>query len=293
MTDEKMDDEAFEQLLNDFISSQLQDVEEPNLSQNNKKDDTLNEVMPDEEKPSASTSDDEDFPELAALRPEEKALARAYQNFSDALTLIADDANLPLFDFHVVPHMLCPNYKPSIGQKIAEDTLLGWDLLIKAFPDITDKISPDMNDEKLLDFAEKTSNENLQFAIISYVEILIEMEGCEISYKERKLRKEKRKLEREIYLEHQRRAEKAKAYIDAIQEKQFPINAERLVKNFFKTSNKDPQGAFQVLTENPAVFAPIDFSKIKPRLFGLLKVGPQDGIRMNRLIGNFLKHLKL
>ena len=150
-----------------------------------------------------------------------------------------------------------------------------------------------MNDEKLLDFAEKTSNENLQFAIISYVEILIEMEGCEISYKERKLRKEKRKLEREIYLEHQRRAEKAKAYIDAIQEKQFPINAERLVKNFFKTSNKDPQGAFQVLTENPAVFAPIDFSKIKPRLFGLLKVGPQDGIRMNRLIGNFLKHLKL
>ena len=293
MTDEKMDDEAFEQLLNDFISSQLQDVEEPNLSQNNKKDDTLNEAMPDEEKPSASTSDDEDFPELAALRPEEKALARAYQNFSDALTLIADDAHLPLFDFHVVPHMLCPNYKPSIGQKIAEDTLLGWDLLIKAFPDITDKISPDMNDEKLLDFAEKTSNENLQFAIISYVEILIEMEGCEISYKERKLRKEKRKLEREIYLEHQRRAEKAKAYIDAIQEKQFPINAERLVKNFFKTSSKDPQGAFQVLTENPAVFAPIDFSKIKPRLFGLLKVGPQDGIRMNRLIGNFLKHLKL
>ena len=50
MTDEKMDDEAFEQLLNDFISSQLQDVEEPNLSQNNKKDDTLNEAMPDEEK---------------------------------------------------------------------------------------------------------------------------------------------------------------------------------------------------------------------------------------------------
>ena len=44
MTDEKMDDEAFEQLLNDFISSQLQDVEEPNLSQNNKKDDTLNEA---------------------------------------------------------------------------------------------------------------------------------------------------------------------------------------------------------------------------------------------------------
>ena len=64
------------------------------------------------------------------------------------------------------------------------------------------------------------------------------------------------------------------------------------MKNYFKTAQKDAEGAFKALTQNPAIFAPIDFSKIKPRLFGLLKVKPQDGIRINRLIGDFLKKLK-
>lgn len=287
------EDYAFEKLLNDFISSQLQDVEDV-FPDNNDDEASAEEDAPSGDKTLAEEKqDDNDSPEFSILRPEERALARAYQNFSDAISLISDEFNLPFNDFQVTPEMLSPNYKPSIGQKIAEDTISGWDILIKAFPKITTQISPDASDEKLLEFAENCTHETLQFAIISYVEILIEMEGCEISYKERKLRKEKRKLEREVYMEHQRRAQKIKAYIDAIKEKSFPIDAERLVKNFFKTSDKDPQGAFRVLTENPAVFAPIDFSKIKPRFFGLLKVTPQDGIRMNRLIGNFLKNLKL
>lgn len=293
MAENESDDEAFEKLLNEFISTHLDDVEPPDSFSNT--DERPNQEASDvvaQEKVS-SKEHEADLPELEGLRPEEKALARAYLNFCDGIVLICDEFKLPDFDVHLVPEMLIPNYKPSLGQKIVDDALAGWDVLIKAFPNITSKISPDMSDEKLLDFAEKSSHEALQFALISYVEILIEMEGCEISYKERKLRKEKRRLEREIYLEHQRRAEKAKAYIDAIQAKNFPINAEKLVKNFFKTADKDPKGAFEIFTENPAVFSPIDFSKIKPRFFGLLKVGPQDGIRMNRIIGNFLKHLKL
>ena len=63
-------------------------------------------------------------------------------------------------------------------------------------------------------------------------------------------------------------------------------------KNYFKTAKKDPDGAYKVLTQNPAVYAPIQVDKIKPRFFGLLKVKPQDGIRMNKLIGEFLKKLK-
>ena len=47
-----------------------------------------------------------------------------------------------------------------------------------------------------------------------------------------------------------------------------------------------------MLTNNPATFAPIEISKIKPRLFGLIKVTPQDGIRVNREIGDFIKKLK-
>lgn len=124
------------------------------------------------------------------------------------------------------------------------------------------------------------------------MEILIEIEGCELNYAERKLKAERRKIERQMYEEHQARVERSQRYIEAIRKKEFPIDAERLVKNFFKTSNKDAEGAYKMLTNNPATFAPIEINKIKPRLFGLIKVTPQDGIRVNREIGDFIKKLK-
>ena len=74
-----------------------------------------------------------------------------------------------------------------------------------------------------------------------------------------------------MYEEHQARVERSQRYIEAIRKKEFPIDAERLVKNFFKTSNKDAEGAYKMLTNNPATFAPIEINKIKPRLFGLIK----------------------
>lgn len=40
-------------------------------------------------------------------------------------------------------------------------------------------LNPEASDEELLDFAEHCEDEILQLAVISYVEILIEMEGCE------------------------------------------------------------------------------------------------------------------
>ncbi|MBR1903783.1 MAG: hypothetical protein IJ824_01225, partial [Alphaproteobacteria bacterium] len=75
--------------------------------------------------------------------------------------------------------------------------------------------------------------------------------------------------------------------------RKFPIDAERLVANYFRVSQKDFDGAYKALITNPAIFAPIDFSKIKPRLFGLIKVTPKDGIRLNVKIGKFLKNLRI
>ena len=89
-----------------------------------------------------------------------------------------------------------------------------------------------------------------------------------------------------------RRQERKRRFIEAVQQKNFPIDAERLINNYFKTAAKDAPAAFEVLTTNPAMYAPIENEKIKPRLFGLLKVTPQDGIRENHRIGTFLKKLK-
>lgn len=285
------DDDEFEKLLNEFISTQLEDVdtglEEP-------KDTPAPNTQPQV----ASTEtqerslDDEDDEELSMLKDNEKSLFKAWKNFQDSVNMIGEEFKIKPNYTEPHPMILFPNYKPSVGKQITQSAINGWGVMIKAYPDIIGKITPEASDEQLLDFAEKTDNDTLQFALISYVEMLIEMEGCEIAYKERKLKKEKKKLERQIYEEHQRRINRINKYIAALKEKDFPINAERLVKNYFKTAMRDADGAFQAVTTNPAMFAPIEFDKIKPRLFGLIKVKPQDGIRFNRIIGEFIKKLK-
>lgn len=83
-----------------------------------------------------------------------------------------------------------------------------------------------------------------------------------------------------------------KAYIEAIKKQDFPIDAERLVTNYFKTAKKDPEGAQKMLENNPATFAPIQIDKLRPRFFGMIKPKPEDGIRINKEIGKFLKNLK-
>lgn len=280
-------DDEFEQLLNNFISTQLQDID-TGLSSDEEEaaEEALQKAIQPEKK---AGGDDK---ETAALKSGEKALFKAYRNFRDSVEILSEDSHSKMPPFRLIPEMLMPHYKPKTGKIIAEDTIKGWDIMIKANPQILEQINPGATDEQLLNFAEKSEDDALQFALISYVEILIEMEGCEISYKERRLKREKRRLERQIYEEHQQRIARANRYIEAVKEKNFPIDAERLVKNYFKTAQKDAEGAFKVLTQNPAFFAPIEFSKIKPRLFGLLKVKPQDGIRLNRIIGEFLKKLK-
>ena len=66
------------------------------------------------------------------------------------------------------------------------------------FPNDIVKIQPHASDEELLDFAEQHTDENLQMAVVSYVEILFEIEGCEISYEKRMLEFEPRVSSRKL-----------------------------------------------------------------------------------------------
>ena len=47
-----------------------------------------------------------------------------------------------------------------------------------------------------------------------------------------------------------------------------------------------------MLTNNPATFSPILTNKIKDKFFGFIKAKPEDGIKVNKELGNFLKKLK-
>ena len=279
------EDDEFERLLQEFISNELTEDDQTTIA-NDKKE--------AESKAAAKTTEavQDDSP-AAKLCEEEKNLYNAHSNFITAISEMAEDHQLPVPAFSITAEMLYPRYKPTLGEKFALDTLKGWDIMLQAHPTRIMNINPNAKDEELLEFAERTTDDILQMAIIAYVEILIEIESCEIAYEKRRLKAKRRKIEQQVVEEHQRRVEKMKKYIAAIEAKKFPIDAERLVNNYFKTSRKDADGAYQMLTNNPATFAPIDISKIKARFFGKIKAKPEDGIRVNKELGNFLKKLKV
>ena len=277
-------DDDFNLLLDNFIQSELKNIEE---EKNNTRI-MLEEPEPQPIKKNASDEEVADVLELA-----EQKLYIAYRNYVDAIQAIADAHKLETPIFHIKAQVLYPRYTPSLGNLISIDVLQGWDTMFEAFPKDVINIKPNASDEELLDFAEQHNDEQLQMEVVSYVEILFEIEGCEIAYEKRLLEYEHRKIEEEIIAEHKRRGERARKYIDAIEKKKFPINAERLINGYFKTSLKDPKGSFEALTTNPAIFAPIEIDKIKPRFFGLIKPSPRDGLVYNRKIGEFLKKLKV
>ena len=227
------------------------------------------------------------------LGSDESELAQAFINFQTSVNKLSAEILKQKFECSFVIDDLYPNYKPSVGRLISADVVNGWLLLSKMFPNDIGKFSPSSSDEEFLNFAEKLSNQDLQLAVISYVEVLIEMESCDLSYQARLIKYRESHFKRIMYEEYLARKERQKKFVEAVKKRNFPIDAERLISNYFRVAQKDFDGAYKALTTNPAIFAPIDFSKIKPRFFGLIKVTPKDGIRLNIQIGKFLKKLKV
>lgn len=231
--------------------------------------------------------------EERGLKEEEYELAQKIKNFQDSMTVLSMKKNLKLPQTDYEPEMLIPNYKPSIGKKIAEYLLSCWDIINKYAPEDMKRLSPDADDEGYLSFAETLNDTDLQLAIISYVEILIDIEICEVSYEQKKEIVVKNRIKRELYEEYMELQERKKLFIAKLKEKNFPIDVDKLINNYFRAAQKDADGSFEALVKNPAMFSPIQMEKIKPKFFGLIKVTPEDGVKANQKIGAYVKKLKV
>ena len=300
------DEDDFEKLLNNFINSKDDDTSHNTESsstspfiQLNEDDQKINQEMSNEieEDLAASLAAGKEEAVASANQPnlgsDESELAQAFINFQTSVNKLSAEILKQKFESKFVIDDLYPNYKPSVGRLISADMVDGWLLLSKMFPNDIGKFSPSSSDEEFLNFAEKLNNQDLQLAVISYVEVLIDMESCELSYQARLIKYRETHIKRIMYEEYLARKERQKKFVEAVKKRNFPIDAERLISNYFRVAQKDFDGAYKALTTNPAIFAPIDFSKIKPRFFGLIKVTPKDGIRLNIQIGKFLKKLKV
>lgn len=312
--DDVINDNDFEKLLDNFINAQIDDNNEnkqqinQNTSEGNDEDDVMQLSPKGEEINNQITENDLDKELISSLSDakndidndnevtlgtDESELAQAFINFYNSVNKLSTLRLGEEFITKFYLDDLYPNYKPSLSEKITNDLASGWVLLVKMFPEQIGSFPITSTDEEFLNFAEKISNQDLQLAIISYVEILIDMESCELSYKLKLAKYQEKFVKRMMYEEYLARKERQKKFTEAVKAQNFPIDAERLISNYFRVAQKDVDGAFKALTTNPAIFAPIDFGKIKPRFFGLIKVSPKDGIRINIEIGNFLKKLKV
>ena len=314
MSDEEIFSEGddFEKLLNSFINTKLEDEDDDNENKSKNISETddsslqLSQQAQEEndeadelfEQELASTfneartaiKEENDKPEL---KSEESELAQAFINYQNSINKLCLGRNIPVPEWNFEIDDLYPNYKPSNGIILSNDLVAGWAVLCNIFPNDVGKFAVNSSDEEFLNFAESLRDQDLQLAVISYVEILIDMESCELTYQAKLLKYQEKHIKKIMYEEYLARKERQRKFIEAVQKKNFPINAERLVSNYFRVAQKDVDGAYKALTTNPAIFAPIDFGKIKPRFFGLIKVTPKDGIRVNLEIGNFMKKLKV
>lgn len=316
-TDNEIDD--FESLLNSFINTSSEDLEdetniakaaadtptkqnsspvinETHLSeQGQTENEDASRLFEDEltstfAEARAAIEEDENKPTLGS---EESELAQAFINYQAVVQKLSQTYLNRDFECSFEIDNLYPNYKPSLGNIISADLVNGWLILSELFPNEIGRFPMSSTDEEFLNFAETLQNQDLQLAIISYVEILIDMESCELTYLAKLEKYQEKHIKRLMYEEYLARKERQHKFVEAIKKKKFPIDAEKLIGNYFRVAQKDIDGAYKALTTNPAIFAPIDFGKIKPRFFGLIKVSPKDGIRINMEIGGFLKKLKV
>lgn len=132
-----------------------------------------------------------------------------------------------------------------------------------------------------------------QQLIIAYLTVMVDMQIIQEKLHLNDMKRENQKIADGIrQIDADERAVMA-AFVAAIERKHFPVNARKLVKNYFTLSKKDPVKAYKTLTTNPLFFSPILMEKMPKKFFGLVKPNANDAKAVNKRLGSFLKNLKV
>ena len=81
--------------------------------------------------------------------------------------------------------------------------------------------------------------------------------------------------------------------ITAVKRKRFPVDAKKLVNNYFGLAKRDPDKAYETLITNPLFFSPILLEQMPKKFFGLIKPSAKDAIAVNKQMAAFFKSLKV
>ena len=132
-----------------------------------------------------------------------------------------------------------------------------------------------------------------QQILISYILIMLDMQIINEKLDLMDVEDEQKRIIEEIReTEDGERALKQR-FIQAIERRHFPVNARKLINNYFNLSRKEPDKAYHTLITNPLFFSPIQMERLPKKFFGLIKPGPKDAAAVNKRLASYLKSLKV
>ena len=79
----------------------------------------------------------------------------------------------------------------------------------------------------------------------------------------------------------------------SMERRHFPVDAKKLVNNYFNLAKRDPDKAYETLITNPLFFSPILRERMPKKFFGLIKPSAKDAITVNKQLASFFKGLKI
>lgn len=78
------------------------------------------------------------------------------------------------------------------------------------------------------------------------------------------------------------------SFAQVLKSQKYPVDEERLFKNYLKMSQADPDEAWKILISNPAAFSPLQVvTKEGKRL-----MSPKDAKELNKKMGDFIRKMK-
>ena len=128
--------------------------------------------------------------------------------------------------------------------------------------------------------------------ILAYLDIMLDIDILREKMKQAVIRKRAKQLINDITASKERVDALKQRFVSAIERKKFPVDAKKLIDNYFTLAKKDPEQAYQTLITNPLYFSPIQLELMPKKLFGLSKPSAQDAMAVNKQLASFLKRLK-
>ncbi len=132
-----------------------------------------------------------------------------------------------------------------------------------------------------------------QQIVLAFLLILSDMKMVQHKIALREIDREREDVIDEIRSMEQDEKTMKHEFIVAIQRKGFPVNATKLINNYFTLAKKEPDKAYQTLITNPLYFSPIQMERMPKKFFGLLPPGPKEARAVNKRLATFLKNLKV